>query len=144
MSTRDNIYENDYYKTFSKKSSKIQRDNTKHYPNKDEARVLRQIMASTGLSEEEVRSHHKYRKMLSEAQKSGRERKWLGKQEVFYKSLLKKACKETGLVPQHPDTLVVLQCLIDEKWNKQHWYRPSWISWTLPLKAETVVKKYAK
>ncbi len=32
-----NIYECDYHKTLSKKSRMIQEDNTKHYPNQDEA-----------------------------------------------------------------------------------------------------------
>lgn len=39
-----------------------------HYPAKKEAKLLRRIMAQTGLTEAEVRSRKKYRKMLSETQ----------------------------------------------------------------------------
>lgn len=49
------MYENDHYQTMSKKSFKIQKDNTKHYPNQDEASLLRSIMSDTGLTEEKVR-----------------------------------------------------------------------------------------
>lgn len=145
MEKRDNIYENDYYSVYSKKSSKIKHDNTKHYPNKDEASLLRNIMRKTGLSEEQIRSNAKYRKMLSEAQKSSQKSKFDTKEEKFYKDLIKRACKETGLVPQHPDTLVVLQTLIKQEFSRyKSWFHPRWMSYTLPLKAETAVKRYAK
>jgi hypothetical protein len=39
-----------------------------HYPAKKEAKVLRRIMSQTGLTEAEVRSRKKYRKMLSDTQ----------------------------------------------------------------------------
>lgn len=148
MSTRDNIYENDHYKTFSKKSSRIQNDNTVHYPNKNEARLLRRIMASTGLSAEEVRGHYKYRRMLSEAQKRGQRpygsSRYRDDKKEFYTRLIKRACKETGLVPQHPDTIVILQCLIDDEFQRGRWSWRSWMIDTNPLKAENAVKKYAK
>jgi hypothetical protein len=145
---RNNIYERKDSPACGSKVGKIQHDNTKHYPNSKETRVLRQIMARTGLSTEEVRQHPKYRKMLSEAQKQGQKphgnsRYWTGKDE-FYKRLIKKACKDTGLVPQHPDTLVVLQCLIDEEWNKRSWYRTTSMLSENPMSAENAVKQYAK
>lgn len=40
-----------------------------HVPNKNEGRLLRRIMSETGLTEEQVRSHKKYRRMLSTEQK---------------------------------------------------------------------------
>jgi hypothetical protein len=43
--------------------------NAPHAPNKNEAHVLRRIMSQTGLTEEQVRSHRKYRQELSQAQK---------------------------------------------------------------------------
>ena len=50
---------------------KINNDPTKHYPNANEAKTLRRIMSTTGLSEEQVRLHPQYRKELSLAQKEG-------------------------------------------------------------------------
>lgn len=134
---------------WGKKAIRIKGNDTIHYPNKDEARLLRSIMSETGLTEEEVRSNRHYNVMLSEAARSGRKSKsdnnsGIGK---FYRDLIKKACKETGLVPQHPDTLVVLQCLIDERFDRfQGYWR--WSLWmhgnNNPIKAEEAVKKYAK
>ena len=140
---QDNIYENDSYKSISKKSKKIQFDNTKHYPNKDEAALLRKLMAENGLSEDEVRSIKKYRKMLTDAQKSGEKRKRCT-QEKFYKDLIKSACKETGLVPQHPKTLEVLQTKIDEAvYNRRNWFGFGFMLRGM-LKAETAVNRFAK
>lgn len=42
-----------------------------HIPNKAEAKTLRKIMAETSLTEAEIRTHKKYRKQLSDAQKEG-------------------------------------------------------------------------
>jgi hypothetical protein len=140
MEKRDNIYENDYYSTFSKKSSRIKRDNTKHYPNANEAHVLRQIMSRTGLSEEEVRQHPAYRKMLSEAQKEGQKAKRTD-EEKFYQKLIKEACKKTGLAPQHPETLKILDEIIKER-SGRSWGRRFFL-FQVPS-AKTVVKNYAK
>ena len=128
----------------ARKAAKIANDPTKHYPNKDEATLLRKIMAENGLTEEEVRSIKKYRVMLSEAQKSGEKRKWQSKEEVFYKGLIKNACKKTGLVPQHPETIVVLQELINEtEYRRRNWFGFAFLI-RGALKAETAVKLYAK
>lgn len=48
---------------------KLLADDDTHVMNKDEAKEMRRIQSKTGLSEEEVRTHKKYRKMLSDAQK---------------------------------------------------------------------------
>lgn len=125
-----------------KKISKIEHDDTKHYPNKDEATLLRQIISSEGLTEEEVRSHKKYRKMLSEAQKRGREAK-RDERTKFYQNLIKKACQKTGLVPQHPETLKVLGELFIAAKNRSRSYYNPWLI-RENFSAETIVRKFAK
>ncbi len=45
-------------------------DLTKHYPNRNESKLLRKLMSQTGLSEKELREHKKYRGMLSRSQKA--------------------------------------------------------------------------
>jgi hypothetical protein len=138
------IYHRKDSPAYGSKAGKIQRDDTIHYPNKNEAHLLRRIKSMTGLSEKEIRGHHRYRKMLSEAAKSGQKAKYVCDEEKFYKDLIKIACQDTGLVPQHPDTLVVLQCLIDDRFGRESWWKPYWMIGKAPLLAETVVKKYAK
>jgi hypothetical protein len=125
----------------SKKANKIRKDLTKHYPNKDEAQELRKIMASTGLSEEEVRQDKKYRKMLSDAQKAGQKAKRT-EIERFYQKLIKEACKETGLTPQHPETLKALDEIIKGRQGR-NWGRRFFLSQNLKT-AVAVVKQYAK
>ena len=123
MEKRDNIYENDYFPYIcGSKGGKIRNDNTKHYPNKNEGRVLRQIMASTGLSEEEVRGHKKYRKMLSDAQKTPQKPKAENIRKWYEIWILKKACKETGFTYRHPDTLAMIELLIEE--YDKGWWNP--------------------
>ena len=142
---KNSVYHSERELWNSPKQDKIRRDDTIHYPNKDEARLLRRIKSMTGLSEKEIRQHHRYRKMLSDAAKRGQRPKYVSSEEKFYKDLIKKACQDTGLVPQHPDTLVVLQCLIEERWDRYSvWYKPLWMLRTTPLKAEKAVELYAK
>jgi hypothetical protein len=123
-----------------KKAEKIRRNLTKHYPNKDEARELRKIMASTGLSEEEIRQDPKYRKQLSEAQKDGQKRK---RDQItkWYQKMIKKACRQTKLVPQHPETLKVLDELL--KNTNLRWYMRLYSNHQ-PMSAENAVKQFAK
>jgi hypothetical protein len=139
---KNSIYHSDR-EVWGKKQKRIKGNDTIHYPNQDETRALRRIMSQTGLSAEEVRSHRKYRKLLSEAAKEGLKPK-RNSMEKFYQNLIKKACRDTGLVPQHPDTLVTLQSLIDDNFSRS-W---GWRTWMFgnhnPLKAETAVKHYAK
>lgn len=123
-----------------KKGAKILHNFSKHYPNKDEAQELRKIMASTGLSEEAIRQDPKYRKMLSEAQKQGQKAKRTETQRTFQK-LIKKACQQTGLVPQHPETIKVLQEILDT--GHQNYFGRTW--WERnKTTAENIVKQYAK
>jgi hypothetical protein len=124
----------------SRKTKKILNDPTKHYPNKDEAQELRKIMASTGLTEEQVRQDPKYRKQLSEAQKEGQKAK---RSDVtkWYQLQIKKACRQTKLAPQHPETLKVLAEIL--KGANPRWIRRSF--WhTQIMSAEKAVKTYAK
>jgi hypothetical protein len=125
----------------SKKADKIRRDSSKHYPNKDEAQELRKIMSSTGLSEKEVREDKKYRKQLSDARKAGQTAKRT-EIERFYQNLIKLACKQTGLTPQHPETLKVLDDIIKERqgcsWGSRFFLEQNLKS------AKAVVKLYAR
>lgn len=136
----NNIYENSIYGTFGKKTSKIKFDNTKHYPNQDEASLLRSIMSDTGLLEEEIRDIKKYRVMLSDAQKQGQKPK-RSSTKKWYQKRIKEACKKTGLVPQHPKTIKVLDEILDDKYSSR-WWTP----WYLrdKIRAKTVVRDYAK
>jgi len=89
---------------YLKKLAKIQYDNTKHYPNKKEAKLLRKLKSETGLSEEEIRENKVYRKQLSEAQKNV-EKGWNNKILRFCRNITKTVCKKTGLAKEHPETL---------------------------------------
>lgn len=123
-----------------KRAEIIRHNRCGHIPNKDEAQELRKIMASTGLSEKEIRQDPKYRKMLSEAQKAGQKAKRTETQRTFQK-LIKKACQQTGLVPQHPETIKALQEILDKR--ALSYFRRSW--WIRnKATAETIVKQYAK
>lgn len=104
-----------------RKNNKITYDPTKHYPNKDEARLLRKIKSDTGLSEKEIREHKKYRVMLSEAQKSG-EKPIHSEAEKFYGKLIKRACQKTKLAKEHPKTIEYLDILINERFDKTWWH----------------------
>jgi len=111
---------------FNRKRGMIKNDPTKHYPNKQEGKLLRRIMSETGLTEEQVRSHKKYRKMLTDAQKSGQKEKgWspfhLRVMEKVFKRLLKKVCKELGLAKEHPKTITRIMELNNER-NKSGVY----------------------
>lgn len=124
----------------SRKADKIRKDPTKHYPNKDEAAELRKIMASTGLTEEEVRADKKYRKQLSDAQKAGQKAK-RSVATKWYQMQIKKACRQTKLAPQHPETLKVLAELLDGA--NPRWMRHSFWN-THIMSAEKTVKTFAK
>lgn len=55
--------------TYKEKTRRYARG--EHVMSKAEGSLMRRIQSETGLSEEEVRTHKKYRKMLSDTQKSG-------------------------------------------------------------------------
>lgn len=124
---------------YGRKSTMIEHDSSKHYPNKNEARKLREIMSSTGLSEKEVRSSKKYCKMLSDAQKEGQKAKRTNK-ERFYYLLIKRACQDTGLAKEHPDTLTVLEILIEKRFKDSMCISSKYDK----LSAKKVVELYGK
>jgi hypothetical protein len=126
--------------TTERKAKKIANDPTKHYPNKNEAALLRKIMSETGLNEDEVRSDRHYNVLLSEAQKAGQKAKRSDNTKA-YQALIKKACRQTGLVPQHPDTIKALEVILAER--SKYYFSLSWLSRN-KMTAEEVVKQYAK
>lgn len=73
-----------------------------HVMNSDESKALRRIMSETGMNEEEVRKHKKYRKMLSDAQKQGQQQK-RSKEEKTRLRVLRDVCKQYNISSTHPD-----------------------------------------
>lgn len=105
-----------------RKAGKILNDPSKHYPNKAEAECLRYLMATTGLTEVEVRAKIKYRRMLAEAQKIGEAAK-RSPLEKFYARLVRRACRKTKLAKEHPETLKALQKIIDDLPKYRYYWR---------------------
>ena len=131
-----------------KKAEKIRKNPTKHYPNKAESTELRKIMSSTGLSEEEIRKDKKYRIRLSEAQKSSQKSKYTP-QEKWCFMIAKKACRTTGLPREHPETIKILNELLQESSKRRgHFGRSrAWRYILMPTTAQKVFeycKQYAK
>ena len=122
----------------NKKGRLIRNDPTKHYPNKNEASLLRKLMTENGLNEKEVRDIKKYRIMLSEAQKVG-EKKLNDDTVKWFRGRIKMACKKTGLVPQHPETIKALDVIL----NSYYSFHTPYFAYNRPA-AKTVVKYYAK
>lgn len=120
------------------KSVKILHHPDKHIPNKDESKLLRKIKNDTGMSEDEIRGIKKYRIMLSDAQKQSQIRKY-GREVKWCRNMIKIACRQTGLVPQHPDTIKVLQEVLNTNYSFGHY------PWSMTrINANTMVKHYAK
>lgn len=89
-----------------------------HVMNKNEAKLLRQLKAKTGLSEEELRSQKKYRVQLSTAQKIGTKSK-ISKKDRYIKKLTKNITRELKLPKEHPDVVKRLNDTI-QKLQKTH------------------------
>lgn len=70
-----------------------------HAPMKKESQLLRRLMAETGLTEEELREHKKYRVQLSEAQK---EKGTKTAEDRFCIRLVKRITRELKLPKEHP------------------------------------------
>lgn len=123
----------------TKKSKRIRNNPDKHIPNKLESKLLRKLMSENSLSEEEIRSNIKFRRMLAKAGKSGesiqgsRVRKW------YYK-IIKNACRKTKLAPQHPKTIETLQKMLN---NYSHFNTP-WYILNINNNAKSVVESYSK
>lgn len=113
MNDDNDYYDDDRYRSHSwLKWMKIRSHPSEHIPNSDESAVLRRLKAETGLSEAEIRSKIKYRRMLAAAQKKGRVGKRT-KQQKFCDKLVTKACRLTKLAKEHPKTIEALQKIID-------------------------------
>lgn len=124
----------------TRKGEKIRHDNTKHYPNKEESKMLRKLKKDTGLSEKEIREVKKYRKMLADTQKKDQKAKRT-QVEKFYQRLIEISCEETGLVPQHPKTMEVLDKHLE--YYREH--KPSIIDKFENIPStKKIVERYAK
>lgn len=130
-----------YDRLNNKKSRKIRANPDRHIPNKSESKMLRYIMASTGLTEKEVRGNTKYVQMLVEASKS----KTIGLNNrvvKWYKEQIKFACRKTGLVPKHMETIKILQERLND-FSGDSWHIPFYL-YPINKNAESVVELYAK
>jgi hypothetical protein len=123
----------------TKKSRKITADDTKHIPNKNEGKKLRQIMSTTGLTEEEIRNDKGYRVELANAQKEGVKPKRT-ETEKWFQTRIKSACKQTGLAKEHPETIKVLDEILERDYNN---YNKPWFMHD-NLKAKKVIEIYGK
>ncbi len=85
-----------------------------HQMNSDESRLLRKLMSETGMSEKEIRAIKKYRKLLSDAQKSGEIQKSTERQK-YIKMVMKIATKELKLAKEHPLVIERFNQLMDER-----------------------------
>ncbi len=120
------------------KSRKIQFHPNEHIPNKDESKLLRKLKKETGMSEEEIRNIKEYRILLSDAQKQSQIRKH-SRDVKWCRMMIKIACRRTGLAPQHPDTIKVLQEVLNNNYMFGHY------PWSMTrIDAKTMVKNYAK
>jgi hypothetical protein len=138
--SNNNVYKR-IAKTHSKKQNKILHDGTKHHPNKDEAKLLRKLMADTGLTEEEIRSHKKYRKMLSHAQKKSEESKYSEKYKL-YRDIVDKACIRTKLANQHPKTIKEIENIINEYNNQSSLFKSIGAPKSIPVKSAKSIVDY--
>ena len=81
-------------------------DNGIHIMNKNEAKKMRQIIAETGLTENEIRENEIYRKQLSEAQDIGEKSLTLKqKNEKKKNKIIKIITKELKLAKEHPSVI---------------------------------------
>lgn len=63
----------------------------------------------------------------------------MGRAEKWCKLMIKIACRRTGLVPQHPKTIKMLQEVIDNNYHRGYY------PWCMSrIDAKTMVKNYAK
>jgi len=127
-----------YDRVYTLKGRKLQFHPDKHISNKDESKLLRKLMNETSLSEVEIRGIKKYRIMLSDAQKQSQIRKY-SRDVKWCRNMIKIACRKTSLVPQHPETIKVLQEVLNNYYGFGHY------PWSMSrIDANTMVKHYAK
>jgi len=88
-----------------------------HAPGGKEAKLLRRLMSETGLTEEQLREHKKYRVMLSEAQKSEHTSKTglSARKNWRTRMIIKHITREhPGMPVQHPELQKKIQVALDE------------------------------
>lgn len=85
-----------------------------HIMNKNEAKLCRKLMAETGLTETELRTHKKYRKMLSDEQKKGTKAK-LHPIDKARRDCMKTVTKLLKLPKEHPTVIKAYK----EEWERR-------------------------
>lgn len=123
------------------KAKKIKHNPNKHIPNKLESKLLRKLMSENSLSEEEIRGDIKYRRMLAEASKLNKVTSNKKISNWYYK-LIRIACRESKLAPQHQKTIDILQSVLND--YKGNAWRIPWYIFHIKTNAKEVVKFYAK
>lgn len=93
-------------------------DYTKHYPNRNESKVLRKLMSQTGLTEKEIREHKKYRVELSKAQTAKGDKSELQRLGL---RILKNVLRELKLPKEHPKVLERLKIEIERSQGYYGW-----------------------
>lgn len=94
-------------------------DLSKHYPNKNESKLVRRLMSQTGLTEEELREHKKYRKILSEEQKKKGSKTPIMRIGL---TVLKWVLRELKLPKEHPMVIDTLNNNIINATYKGYYY----------------------
>lgn len=98
----------------------------KHIPDKNEARVLRRIMSQTGMSEAEIRSIPKYRKILSQSERRVIDRSNSNHQIYkFLERLMKNVTRDLKLPKEHPSVVAEFKKRVENHKNNS-WSRYSW------------------
>lgn len=125
----------------------------KHIMNKNEAKLCRRLMAETGLSEEELREHKKYRRMLSAAQVAGhKQKRYWGHRRTDKRvsAILKNVTRKLKLPKEHPLTIVAFSDALKEAdsnswgWRSMdnlHGYARSNYHWFHPSKARKIINE---
>lgn len=99
---RDDYNRDPYYDKRHKRKQLASSD--KHIPNKNEAKLLRNLMSKHKMSEEEIRSHKKFRILLSKEQNNNKKSITEKEHKIMLK-LLKRVTQKTKLAKEHPKTI---------------------------------------
>jgi len=87
-----------------------------HVPNKNEASLLRKLMSESGMTEKEVRSNSKYKRMLAIEQRKCGSKGWRLRSSI---SALKAITKRLKLPREHPEVIKVYQAGC-KSWGNYH------------------------
>ena len=98
-----------------------------HIMNKDESKLCRKLMSQTGLSEKEIRTHKKYRKMLSGAQVKGQNGDY--NRNKYIERLWKDVTQQTKLAREHPISVNLFKYKLKQEqgrsWGSYHYTNTS-------------------